>query len=133
MKRLTVLLLLSVCACLVVTAGSGAATAAGSDKGFKFEPTINAPWAHEGEDEGELDAPDLAAGLCRSAPFNLPGAYAPVGSEVDAIVGDAVNNSGFSNLGCTTPQNETTIAVNPTNPNNVIALRAGRRSRLRTP
>jgi hypothetical protein len=119
-KRLTVLLLLSVCACLVVTAGSGAATAAGSEKGFKFEPTINAPWAHEGE-EGELDAPDLAAGLCRSAPFNLPGAYNPLGSEVDAIVGDAVNNSGFSNFGCTTPQNETTIAVNPTNPNNVIA------------
>ena len=32
-----------------------------------------------------------------------------------------MNNSGFSNLGCTTPQNETTIAVNPTNPNNLIA------------
>jgi hypothetical protein len=119
-KRLTVLVLLSVCACLAVTAGSGAATAAGSGKGFKFEPTINAPWAHEGEEE-ELDAPDLAAGLCRSAPFNLPGVYNPVGTEVDQIVGDAVNNSGFSNLGCTTPQNETTIAVNPTNPNNVIS------------
>jgi hypothetical protein len=120
-KRLTVLLLLAVCACFAVTAASGAPTAAGLKGKFKFEPTINAPWAHEG-DEGELDAPDLHAGLCRSAPFNLPGTYnALAPPEVDAIVGDAVNNSGFSNLGCTTPQNETTIAVNPTNPNNVIA------------
>jgi hypothetical protein len=121
-KRLTVSLLLAVCACFAVTAASGAATAANPNGKFKFEPTINAPWAHEGEDEGELDAPDLAAGLCRSTPFNLPGTYNPLApTEIDAIVGDAVNNSGFSNLGCTTPQNETTIAVNPTNPNNVIA------------
>jgi hypothetical protein len=121
-KRLTVSLLLAVCACFAVTAASGAATAANPNGKFKFEPTINAPWAHEGEDEGELDAPDLAAGLCRSTPFNLPGTYNPLApTEIDAIVGDAVNNSGFSNLGCTTPQNETTIAVNPTNPSNVIA------------
>jgi hypothetical protein len=119
LKRLSVLLLLAVCACFAITAASGAVTAAGPK--FKFEPTINAPWAHEGEEE-ELDAPDLAAGLCRSAPFNLPGAYNPLApTEIDAIVGDAVNNSGFSNFGCTTPQNETTIAANPTNPNNVIA------------
>jgi hypothetical protein len=121
-KRLTVSLLLAVCACFAVTAASGAATAANPNGKFKFEPTINAPWAHEGEDEGELDAPDLAAGLCRSTPFNLPGTYNPLApTEIDAIVGDAVNNSGFSNFGCTTPQNETTIAVNPTNPSNVIA------------
>jgi hypothetical protein len=121
-KRLTVSLLLAVCACFAVTASSGAATAANPNGKFKFEPTINAPWAHEGEDEGELDAPDLAAGLCRSTPFNLPGTYNPLAlTEIDAIVGDAVNNSGFSNFGCTTPQNETTIAVNPTNPSNVIA------------
>src|SRR6476469_6261086 len=76
----------------------------------------------EGDDE-ELDAPDAAAGLCRSAPFNTPaGAYAPLApSEVDAINGDATNNSGFSNFGCTTPQNETSIAANPTNANNLIA------------
>jgi hypothetical protein len=121
-KRLTVLLPFAVSACLAVTAASGAATTANPNGKFKFEPTINAPWAHEGEDEGELDAPDLAAGLCRSTPFNLPGTYNPLApTEIDAIVGDAVNNSGFSNFGCTTPQNETTIAVNPTNPNNVIA------------
>ena len=38
-----------------------------------------------------------------------------------AINGDPTNNSGFSNFGCTTPQNETTIAANPTNPNNLVA------------
>ena len=49
------------------------------------------------------------------------GAYGPLGSNVDAIAGDATNNGGFSNFGCTTPQNETTIAVNPTNSSNLIA------------
>src|SRR5262249_30115299 len=55
-------------------------------------------------------------------PFSTTGAYAPLGpSNVNVITGDAVNNSGFSNLGCTTPQNETTIAINPLNPLNLIA------------
>jgi hypothetical protein len=87
---------------------------------WKFPTTINAPWAME-DDQKPLDTPLAAAGLCRSNPFNTTGAYGPLGSNVDAIVGDALNNSGFSNLGCTTPQNETTIAVNPTNPQNLIA------------
>ena len=87
---------------------------------WKFPTTINAPWAME-DDEKPLDTPLAAAGLCRSNPFDTTGAYGPLGSNVDAIVGDALNNSGFSNLGCTTAQNETTIAVNPTNPQNLIA------------
>src|SRR5205807_457243 len=44
-----------------------------------------------------------------------------LGSNVDVIVGDALNNSGFSNFGCTTAQNETTIAVNPVNTQNLIS------------
>ena len=87
---------------------------------WRFPPTINSPWAME-EDEEALDNPIDAAGLCRSNPFATVGAYGSLGSNVNVIVGDAVNNSGFSNFGCTTPQNETTIAVNPTNPNNLIA------------
>ena len=87
---------------------------------WKFPTTVNAPWAME-DDQKPLDTPASAAGLCRSTPFNTTGGYGPLGTNVDAIVGDAVNNSGFSNLGCTTPQNETTIAVNPTNPQNLIA------------
>lgn len=95
-------------------------SAAPSAHKWKFSPTINAPWALE-EDNEPLDSPTDAAGLCRSHPFNSTGAYGPLGSNVDAIVGDALNSSGFSNFGCSTPQNETTIAVNPTNPNNLIA------------
>jgi hypothetical protein len=87
---------------------------------WKFPTTINAPWAME-DDQKPLDTPSSAAGLCRSTPFNTTGGYGPLGTNVDAIVGDALNNSGFSNLGCTTPQNETTIAVNPTNAQNLIA------------
>ncbi|MCL4507874.1 MAG: glycoside hydrolase [Chloroflexi bacterium] len=98
---------------LITQAASG-----GSHK-WKLDPTINAPWALE-SDQQPLDSP-TAAGLCRSNPFNTTGAYGSLGSNVDAIVGDAVNLSGFSNLDCTTPQNETTIAANPTNPKNLIA------------
>jgi hypothetical protein len=98
---------------------SGPATA-GTPGGWKFEPTINAPWAVDGGDDEGLDTPLAAVGLCHSAPFNTVSGYAPT-SDVDAIVGDAVNNSGASNLGCRTPQNETTIAVDPNNPNHVVS------------
>jgi hypothetical protein len=103
-------------AVFTISAWPAGATA---DLGWKFEPTINAPWAHEG-DEDEDDAPDVATGLCRWNPFTLPGAYAPT-SDIDAIVGDPINNSGTSNFGCNTPQNETAIAVDPGNPNHVVA------------
>jgi hypothetical protein len=93
--------------------------AAASSGGWKFQPTINAPWA-QGDDEQPLDSPITAAGLCRSSQFSTANPYAPT-TNVDVISGDALNNSGFSNFGCTTPQNETTVAVNPMNPDNVIA------------
>src|SRR5437870_2763721 len=93
------LLLLATMAGLVAvfTAGlTGAAAASGSN--WKFAPTINAPWAQEGNDD-VLDQPaPAAAGLCRSSLFNTANPYAPT-SNVDAINGDAVNNSGFSNNG----------------------------------
>jgi len=108
-------------AVVAMWAMTGASTAATTTHNWKFDPTINAPWATE-SDQTALDTPAAAAGLCRSAPVNVPGAYAPLAaSEVDAIVGDQVNNSGFSNFGCATPQNETTIAVNPTDKNNLVA------------
>jgi hypothetical protein len=50
-----------------------------------------APWAHEAGDE-DLDMPAAAVGLCRSAPFDTTGAYAPT-SDVDAIIGDPVNDT----------------------------------------
>ena len=101
-------------------AGSDTSTSSVSGHRWKFGPTINAPWALE-DDENDFDTPDAAAGLCRSSPFSGVNAYGSLGTNVDAIVGDQPNNSGFSSFGCTTAQNETSIAVNPTNPNNLIA------------
>jgi len=118
MKRLLIPALLGVISLSVLVVAAGAANQAQQTQKWKFEPTIVAPWVNEGE---EFEPEDAAAGLCRSTPFNTPAAYGPLGSNVDAIVGDQVNNSGFSNFGCTTPQNETTIAVNPTNPQNLVA------------
>ena len=90
-----------------------APSSASHSHGWRFAPDINAPWATAGDDETG-DTPNDAVGLCRSAPFNTSAAYAPT-SNIDAIVGDPVNNSGASNFGCRTPQNETTIAVDPSN------------------
>jgi hypothetical protein len=104
---------------VVLVGAAGPSAGAGADLGWKFRPTINAPWAQE-QDEGDFDTSLAAVGLCRSAPFNTTGAYAPT-SDIDVITGDPVNNSGASNFGCRTPQNETTIAVDPTNPNHLVA------------
>ncbi|TMH00431.1 MAG: hypothetical protein E6H71_00065 [Betaproteobacteria bacterium] len=104
----------------VVALADKDATSSNTQHRWKFAPTIYAPWAQE-DDENDFDTPLSAAGLCRSSPFNTLNAYGPLGSNVDVIVGDAPNNSGFSSFGCITAQNETTIAVNPTNPNNLIA------------
>jgi hypothetical protein len=93
--------------------------AVASSGGWKFQPTINAPWA-QGDNDQSFDSSVVAAGLCRSSQFSGTNPYSPT-SNVDVITGDAANNSGFSNFGCITPQNETTVAVNPTNPNNLVA------------
>jgi hypothetical protein len=118
LRRLT-----STAAVLTLAIGMLAATnsvAAGATPGhWKFPATINAPWA-QGEDDEGLDSPATAVGLCRTTPFNTLTAYAAT-TDVDAIVGDPVNNSGASNLGCRTPQNETTIVVDPTNPAHLAA------------
>jgi hypothetical protein len=114
--RISALLAVAAALAIVVVApASGAQT----DKGWKFEPTINAPWAHEGEEDAIDDPDPAAAGLCRSSLF-ATNPYAPT-TNVDVIVNDRINNSGVSNFGCTTPQNETTVAVNPRNPLNVVA------------
>lgn len=121
--RLGLLLLLATVVGVVIVfavglTGASASTSAGSS--WKFAPTINAPWAQGGDDE-VMDDPDPAAsGLCRSTLFNTVNPYAPT-TNVDAINGDPVNNSGFSSFGCISAQNETSVAVNPTNPLNVVA------------
>lgn len=47
--------------------------------------------------------------------------YQPFTTSVNVISGDKVNVGAGVNQGCYAPQNETTIAVNPANPNNLVA------------
>ena len=116
MKLLLIPALLGSVALSFLVVAAGAANQAQQTHKWKFEPTVVAPWVNEGEEDGEFEPPDAAAGLCRSAPFNTTAVYGPLGSNVDAIVGDQVNNTGFSNFGCTTPQNETTDRGQPDQP-----------------
>ncbi len=71
--------------------------------------------------EGDEDAqpePNLSA-LCQSYIGQL-NVYGPVAPNVDQIVGDTTVPVG-SQTGCQAAQNETTIAVDPFNPNNIVA------------
>ncbi len=64
------------------------------------------------------DSPTLSA-LCQSYAGNTQ-VYNPIAPNVDAITGDTVVNVG-SQTGCYAAQNETTVAVNPENPRNLVA------------
>ncbi len=72
----------------------------------------------EGEDDEGGDSPALSA-LCQQY-IGQPNPYHNPAPNVDAINGDQVVPVG-SQQGCSTAQNETTIAVNPYNPRNVVA------------
>jgi hypothetical protein len=68
-------------------------------------------------DEG-TDNPSLSA-LCQSY-IGKPNPYHDPAPNVDAIQGDTTVPVG-SQAGCSSAQNETTIAVNPLNPRNIVA------------
>ena len=104
---------------LVAPSLGGAASGTSTTGGFKFAPTINAPWAQGGEDDAIDDPDPNAVGVCRSSLFTT-NPYAPT-PNIDVIVNDPINNSGASNFHCITPQNETSVAVNPMDPLNVVA------------
>lgn len=72
-----------------------------------------------GDDDTAISLDPALSALCQSyiGRLDLYGNPAP---NVDAIHGDAIVTSG-SQAGCTTAQNETTIAVNPHNPRNLVA------------
>lgn len=83
----------------------------------------NNPLLPRGGDPGDDDTaisldPTLSA-LCQSY-LGLPNPYAATGRNVDQINGDSVVSAG-SQTGCQAAQNETSIAVNPRNPNNLVA------------
>jgi hypothetical protein len=71
------------------------------------------------EDEGESqDDPALSA-LCQDF-ITKPNPYRNPAPNVDQIRGDSIVTIG-SQAGCSSAQNETTIAVNPANPRNIVA------------
>jgi hypothetical protein len=137
---------LSLMAALLIVAGFGTyfAVGAGSTRAApgqevrtaKAEPHLanpkeNHPMARtitrspngvlKGGDPGDDDtavSPTLSA-LCQSFLGN-PNPYSNPAPNVDQIVNDATVPVG-SQTGCGTPQNETTIVVNPNNPNNLVA------------
>jgi hypothetical protein len=74
-------------------------------------------FAEEEEDDGG-DGPTLSA-LCQQY-IGQPNPYRNPAPNVDAISGDTIVPAG-SQTGCSSAQNETTIAVNPYNPRNVVA------------
>lgn len=118
-KVILALALCSFAIAVVVVAPAFGASGTTTANGFKFPATINAPWAQGGEDDVINDPDPTAAGICRSSLF----ATNPYGltSNVDVITNDPVNSSGVSNFHCQTPQNETSVAVNPTNALNLVA------------
>lgn len=75
------------------------------------------PEGDEGDDDTIDSTPSLSA-LCQSY-LGGSNPYANPAPNVDMIVGDATVTVG-SQTGCQTAQNETTIAVNPANPNNLV-------------
>lgn len=66
----------------------------------------------------ELPEANVSA-LCQSF-IGGPNPYAPIAPNVDAISGDTIVPVG-SQAGCSSAQNETTVAENPGNPRNLVA------------
>jgi hypothetical protein len=103
---------------LALVTPAGGAGAAGN-----AAVTPHTPLAQRVQEDNPDNSIDAFA-LCRVAPaLGLSFRYGtPSRGEVDAITSDGVDpTTGNSNSGCTAPQNETTIAVNPRNPRNLIA------------
>ena len=82
------------------------------------KPLIHNPLLNGRDDPGTAAEPNITA-LC-AAELGARNPYANPAPNVDAIVGDTVVTVG-TQTGCAAAQNETTVAVNPSNPRNVVA------------
>jgi len=71
------------------------------------------------EDEDRADEPNAPGALCQSF-IGQPNPYRRPAPNVDAISNDGIVQAG-TQTGCSTAHNETTIAVNPANPRNIVA------------
>lgn len=72
----------------------------------------------QGDDDDQGDDPAVSA-LCQSYAGDTH-VYGSIAPNVDAISGDTVVTVG-SQTGCYAAQNETSVAVNPENPRNIVA------------
>ena len=108
---------------LLATAGAWPVEAKGpnAQPNLRHARPLHSPnFLLNGQDDGDDQTtiqPTLSA-LCQSF-IGHPNPYANPAPNVDQIVGDTVVSAG-SQTGCGSPQNETTIVVNPNNPNNLV-------------
>src|SRR5262249_21727109 len=95
-----------------LTTGTGPAAAAA----VPHNPLLKQVLGEEGD---ELVEPPALSALCQEF-LGQPNPYPAPAPNVNQIVGDTVVPVG-SQTGCNAAQNETTIAVNPENPRNLVA------------
>jgi hypothetical protein len=93
-----------------------AAAPAAAASGAVHNPLLRELLAEE--EEGAEESPTLNA-LCQDF-LGHPNPYPNPAPNVDQITGDPVVATG-SQTGCNSAQNETSIAVNPANPRNIVA------------
>ncbi len=91
--------------------------AAGELPDQRRSPGLKAVLSEKDTDRA-VEPPGLSA-LCQAG-IGKPNPYRPIAPNVDQINGDAIVTTG-TQQGCSTAQNENTIAVNPENPKNLVA------------
>jgi hypothetical protein len=103
---------------MLVTAHSAGSAAPGP----KPRPVISNPFhEYSGIPGLKLGYGDVLAQCHTYDNANNANPYAPFVTNVNVISGDNYNVGAGVNHDCRTPQNETAIAVNPANPNNLVA------------
>jgi hypothetical protein len=81
-------------------------------------PLLKQVFSEQGDEDQKGEPPDVSA-LCQSF-LGKPNPYHALAPNVDAINGDTTVTVG-SQTGCSAAQNETTIAVDPADPNRIVA------------
>ena len=114
---------------LIVTAvlisgsvSAGGAASSGAATGPKPKSVISNPFhEYSGIPGLKLGYGDVPAQCQTYIPGGNANPYAPFTTSVNVISVDNINVGAGVNQGCNTPQNETTLAVNPANPLNIVA------------
>jgi hypothetical protein len=103
---------------LVVSVGAAATPAHAAETHTTPNPLLKEVFSEAGDTDRQAEPPDVSA-LCQSY-LGSPNPYHQLAPNVDAIRGDTTVTVG-SQTGCSAAQNETTIAVNPYDPANIVA------------